>query len=73
MLLHNHTFNRSLIMLDDSNRVAVSSRMPYTPSNDQWLYAFDRRRIAPPGKDESTWPSLDFIHYHNEYVFERCA
>ena len=35
--------------------------------------SFDERKIALPGSDETTWPSLDFIHYHNDYVFERCA
>ena len=65
--------DRSLIMLDDRYRVVVSSRVPHTPTNDQWLYAFDRRKIDLPGSGESTWPSLDFIHYHNDRVFERCA
>ena len=51
----------------------VSSRVPHTPTNDHWLYAFDGREIALPGSDESTWPNLDFIHYHNNCVFERCA
>ena len=41
--------------------------------NDQWLYAFGGRKIALPGRDKSTWPSLNFIHYHNDCVFERCA
>ena len=41
--------------------------------SDQWLCAFDGRKIALPGSDESTWPSLDFIHYHNDCVFERYA
>ena len=39
----------------------------------QRLYAFDGRKIALPGSDDSTWPSLDFIHYHNDCVFERYA
>ena len=51
----------------------VSSRVPHTPANDQWLYAFDGREITLPGSGESTWPSLDFIHYHNDRAFERCA
>ena len=51
----------------------VSSRVSHTPTNDRWLYAFDGRKIALPGSDESTWPSLDFIHYHNDCVFERYA
>lgn len=71
--LHDRAFDRGLITLDDRYRVVVSSRVPRTPANDQWLYAFDGRRIALPGCDESTWPSLDFIHCHNDCVFERCA
>ncbi len=71
--LHDRAFDRGLITLDDRYRVVVSSRVPHTPTNDQWLYAFDGRKIALPGSDESTWPSLDFIHYHNDCVFERCA
>ena len=46
---------------------------PHSPTNDQWLYAFDGRKITLPGSDESTWPSLDFIHYRKDCVFERCA
>lgn len=68
-----NTFDRGLITLDDRYRVVVSSRVPHTPMNDQWLYAFDGRKITLPCSDESTWPSLDFIHYHNDCVFERCA
>ena len=71
--LHDRAFDRGLITLDDHYRVVVSSRVPHTPTNDQWLYAFNGRKIALPGNDESTWPSLDFIHYHNDYVFERGA
>ena len=51
----------------------VSSRVPHTPTNDQWLHAFDGRKIALPGSGESPWPSLDFMHYHNDWVFERCS
>ena len=68
-----NTFDRGLITLDDRYRVVVSSHVPHTPTNDQWLYAFDGRKIALPGSGESTWPSLDFIHYHNDCVFEQCA
>ena len=68
-----NAFGRDLITLDDRYRVVVSSRVPHTPTNDQWLHAFDGRKIVLPGGDESTWPSLDFIHYHNDRVFERCA
>ena len=71
--LHDRAFDRGLITLDDRYRVVVSSRVPHTATNDQWLYAFDGRKIALPGSDKSTWPSLDFIHYHNDCVFERCA
>ena len=71
--LHDRAFDRGLITLDDRYRVVVSSRVPHTPTSDQWLYAFDGRKIALPGKDKSTWPSLDFIHYHNDCVFEQCA
>ena len=71
--LHDRTFDRGLITLDDRYRVVVSSRVPHTPTNDQWLYAFNGKKIALPGGDESTWPSLDFIHYHNDCVFERHA
>ncbi|NJE81452.1 hypothetical protein E0L17_08990 [Olsenella sp. SW781] len=66
-------FDRDLITLDDRYRVVASSRVPHTPTNGQWLYAFDGRKIALPGSDESTWPNLDFIHYHNDCVFERCT
>ena len=71
--LHDRAFDRSLITLDDRYRVVVSSRVPHTPTNDRWLYAFDRRKIALPGSDESTWRSLDFVRYHNDCVLERCA
>ncbi len=71
--LHDRAFDRSLITLDDRYCVVASSHAPHTPANDQWLYAFDRRKIALLGDDESTWPSLDFIHYHNDCVFERRA
>ena len=71
--LHDRAFDRGLITLDDRYRIVVSSRVPHTPTNDQWLYAFDGMKIALPGSDESTWPSLGFIHYHNDCVFERCA
>lgn len=50
--LHDRAFDRGLITLDDRYRVVVSSRAPHTPTNDQWLYAFDGREIAPPGSDE---------------------
>ena len=52
--LHDRAFDRGLITLDDRYRVVVSSRVPHTPTNDQWLYAFNGRRIALPGGDEST-------------------
>ena len=71
--LHDRAFDRGLITLDDRYHVVVSSRVPHTPTNDQWLYAFDGKKITLPRSDESTWPSLDFIHYHNDRVFERCT
>ena len=71
--LHDRAFDRGLITLDDRYRVVVSSRVPRTPVNDRWLYAFDGSAIRLPGTDESTWPNFDFIHYHNECVFERSA
>ena len=71
--LHDRAFDRGLITLDDRYRVVVSSHVPHTPANEKWLYAFAGRKIALPGSDESTWPSLDFIHYHNDCVFERRA
>ena len=71
--LHDRAFDRGLITIDDRYRVVVSSRVPHTPTNDQWLYAFDGRKIALPGSDKSTWPSLNFTHYHNDCVFERYA
>ena len=71
--LHDRAFDCGFITLDDRYRVVVSSRVLHTPTNDQWLYTFDGRKIALPGKDKSTWPSLDFIHYHNDCVFEQCA
>ena len=37
--LHDRAFDRSPITLDDRYRVVVSSRVPHTPTNDQWLYA----------------------------------
>lgn len=42
--LYDRAFDRGLIMLDDRYRIALSSRVPYTPANDQWLYAFDGRK-----------------------------
>lgn len=69
--MHDRAFDRGLITLDDRCRVVISSRVPHAPMNDQWLYAFDGRKIALPGSDESTWPSLDFIYYHNDCIFER--
>ena len=71
--LHDRAFDRGLITLDDRYRVVVSSRAPHTPTNDQWLYAFDGRKIALPGSDESTWPSLELIPYRQDCVFKRCA
>ena len=71
--LHDRAFDHDFITLDDRYRVVVSSHVSHTPANDRWLYAFDGRKIALPGSDESTWPSLDFIHYHNGCIFERCA
>lgn len=71
--LHDRAFDRGLITIDDRYRVVVSSRVPHTPTNDQWLYAFDGRKIALPGSDKSTWPNLNFTHYHNDCVFERYA
>ena len=71
--LYDRAFDRSLITLDDRYRVVVSSRVPHTPTNDQWLYAFDGRKIALPGSDETTLPSLELIRYHQDCVFERFA
>ena len=69
--LHDRAFDRGLVTLDDRYRVVVSSHVPHTPTNDQWLYAFEGRKISLLGSDESTWPSLDCIHYHNDCVFEQ--
>ena len=55
------------------NRVTLFSHISHAPTNNQWLYAFDGRKIALLCSDESTWPSLDFIHHHNDCVFERYA
>lgn len=71
--LHDCAFGRSLITLDDYYPIVISSRVPHTPTNEQWLYAFGGREIALPGSDESTWPSFDFIHRHNDCIFERYA
>ena len=71
--LHDRAFDRGLITLDDRYRLMVSSRVPHTSTNDQWLYAFEGRKIALPGSDESTWPSPDFIHCHSNCVSERRA
>ena len=71
--VHDRASDRDPTTLDDRYRIVVSSRVPHMPTDDQWLYAFDGREITLPGSDESTWPNLDFIHYHNDCVFERCA
>lgn len=69
--LHDRAFDRGLITLDDDYRVVVSRTLPHTEENDRWLYAFDGEKIHLPGpKSSYTWPSLDFIHYHNDCVFE---
>lgn len=68
--LHDRAFDRGLISLDDSYRVVVSSRVPHTPANEQWLHSFAGRQIHLPSGEESTWPSREFIHYHNDCVFE---
>lgn len=34
---------------------------------------WELEQIAPPGKDESTWPNLDFVHCHNDCIFEQYA
>lgn len=52
--LHDRAFDRGLITLDERYRVVVSSRVPHTPTSDRWLYAFDGRKIALPGRDKST-------------------
>ena len=69
--LHDRAFDRGLITLDDRYPVVSSSRAPHTATNDQRLYAFDGRKIPLPGSDESAWPSLDFIHYHQDCISER--
>ncbi|WP_317416145.1 HNH endonuclease [Thermophilibacter provencensis] len=51
--LHDRAFDRDLITPDDRYRVVVSLRVPHTPTNDRWLYAFDGRKIALPGSDGS--------------------
>lgn len=56
---HDRTHGRGPITSDDRHHVAASSHVLHTPTNDQWPYAFDRRKIALPGIDESTWSSLD--------------
>ena len=52
--LHDRVFDRELITLDDHYRVVVSSRVPHTPTSDQWLYALDGRKITLPSSGEST-------------------
>lgn len=72
--LHDRAFDRGLITLDDNYRIVVSSSVPHTPSNDHWLHSFAGRKIRlPKCNDTSIWPNLDFIHYHNDCVFEQCA
>ena len=71
--LHDRAFDHDLITPDDRYRVVVSLRVPHTLTNDRWFYAFDGRKIALPGNNGSTWPSFEFIHHHQECVFEQCA
>ena len=52
--LHDRAFDCGLITLDDRYRVVVSSRVPHTPTNDQWPYAYDGKKIALPDSGEST-------------------
>lgn len=68
---HDRAFDRGLITLDNRYRIVVSSRVPHTPANDRWIYAYADNRIRLPRGGESTWPSLEFIRYHNDCVFER--
>ena len=71
--LHDRAFDRGLITLNDDYRVVVSPRVQHTPANDRWLYALAGEKIRLPHGSKSIWPSLDFIHYHNDYVFKRSA
>ena len=68
--LHDRAFDRGLITLDDCYRVVVSSHVPHTPANDQWLHSFAGRQIHLPYGEEFIWPSREFIHYHNDCIFE---
>ena len=68
---HDRAFDRGLITLNDSYRIVISTKVPHTPENDRWIYAFEGKRIHLPNQLEKTaLPSLDFIHYHNNCIFE---
>ena len=72
--LHDKAFDKGLITLDDQYRVRVSSRLRHSESNDRWLFAYEGRRIdLPHDPTKATWPSLEFIRYHNDCIFERVA
>lgn len=68
--LHDRAFDRGLITLDDNYRIVVSTHMRHSRENDRWLFSVAGNKIhLPRTGDDSTWPSRDFIHYHNDCVF----
>lgn len=69
--LCDRAFDRGLITVLPDYTVRVSNRLPRTPANEKWLYAFDGAKIMlPDDPNHVTWPDVAMLEYHNDCIFE---
>ena len=69
--LHDKAFDRGLITIDDAFRIIVSERLKDVPMDSDtrdWFMSYHHREITMPDKFA---PDRDYIHYHNDVVFQR--
>ena len=64
---HDRAFDQGLITLDDDFAVHISPHVEHTEINDEWLFRYERRRIALP---IACAPADEFLEFHREHIFQ---
>ena len=68
--IHDKAFDRGLITIDKDYNIVISNRLKDYYSNqfiDDVFRKYERQKIIIPSKFE---PSLEFLEYHNDFIFK---
>ena len=64
---HDKACDRGFITLTNDMKIVVSRKVSHDDTNDDWLWAYDGRKIELPLCNS---PAIEFIEYHQDCVFK---